>query len=786
MSKVRYTSKLGCDDAPKLKDETEILPDGDMATVVEELNDQCLVCLEMISVVSEVWNCENCYVQLHLSCLRDWMRESSRKICLSQQKATSDWSCPKCRKIYSHAPQYYCYCGKVTNPPHDHTRFTPHSCYGHCLKRLSDNCHHKCQRLCHPGKCGPCAVMVRTNCFCGNVSDVIKRCYETPFACEKMCEKELRCGEHLCEKTCHEGDCGNCEVRVNKLCECGEEWMNDVPCSQIVNCERICKKTKNCGIHECGGRCEHECTLICEKNRSCACGQTEYVNNKCMDRIPLCTKRCNNFLDCSIHQCQLICHYGDCKKCMVKVKKRCRCGKWEKLVDCSTKEYFCENRCNKLLDCGRHKCKEKCCLHENDELAVCRNRCNQYLSCNKHYCKELCHAGNCGLCEKRIPVKCSCGKTIISIPCTNDRKKNRQLALERINCPFPCERRVRCDHEKRITDQINLPGIHRCHPENVECESCQLICNKKYENCKHSCNSQCHSPIINQKLSLFQVKRTSCPPCTQLVTELCSKHLTPVEMSCSDSLSLRGLGANCQMVCQSLLSCSIHYCQRKCHNDGCGECRKKCSRKRQCIHLCQLNNCHRGDCPPCTTRVRTTCFCKRKKLNLICKDLSEDVRLFVESGRSSDLSEENDEIFRCRRTCLKLLECGHQCTRNCHKDDCNQLVGCKRDVVVTCPCGNLKEKIKCNDLSPETKMLFKRTKKEPITLQCSPFCKKVEEEKERIQLEKNEKIKVKKTMKKNETERMRFNEKMEENIPTEIDLKKKEENILKNSKRRKY
>jgi len=42
------------------------------------------------------------------------------------------------------------------------------------------------------------------------------------------------------------------------------------------------------------------------------------------------------------------------------VRKRCRCGKREREIQCY-KEFQCDVKCAKLRDCGVHQCKRKVC-----------------------------------------------------------------------------------------------------------------------------------------------------------------------------------------------------------------------------------------------------------------------------------------------------------------------------------------------------------------------------------------------------------------------------------------
>lgn len=61
---------------------------------------------------------------------------------------------PKCRFEYKRSDtpsRYYCYCGKVEDPPLD-PWLVPHSCGQVCERDFKPSCGHKCLLLCHPGE----------------------------------------------------------------------------------------------------------------------------------------------------------------------------------------------------------------------------------------------------------------------------------------------------------------------------------------------------------------------------------------------------------------------------------------------------------------------------------------------------------------------------------------------------------------------------------------------------------------------------------------------------------
>jgi len=83
------------------------------------------------------------------------------------------------------------------------------------------------------------------------------------YSCGNLCEKKLSCGNHLCLKPCHDGQCDPC-ITVNR-CPCGkrplteDELSNRTLCTHpIPICNQLCGKPLECGPP---GRCSL-CTWV--------------------------------------------------------------------------------------------------------------------------------------------------------------------------------------------------------------------------------------------------------------------------------------------------------------------------------------------------------------------------------------------------------------------------------------------------------------------------------------------------------------------------------------------
>jgi len=322
----------------------------DLIVELSEGTHQCLICFDSIKPTDKIWNCSDCYLAIHLSCIMKWNRE--------YQKNT--WSCPVCRKKYDKFPtEYYCFCGKTHNPAFNEY-IIPHSCGNSCGHKRKD-CGHYCKDRCHPGPCAPCREVIGyRKCNCGRHS-YICCCFETksePRSCGEPCGRLLNCGIHYCKNPCHPGPCENCAELITESCMCGQElrfqicgqkqtyvdskgrmftFKNFVPSLSLpyVSCGRPCKRIRNdCG-HVCGRTChadrctDQPCTAKCGKIKSCGhpcdrpCGHSEACDAE------KCKSICGADKTCCLHQCKALCHSGtpcpEDKPCTEKIMAMCEC-----------------------------------------------------------------------------------------------------------------------------------------------------------------------------------------------------------------------------------------------------------------------------------------------------------------------------------------------------------------------------------------------------------------------------------------------------------------------------
>ncbi|CAI5783838.1 NF-X1-type zinc finger protein NFXL1 [Podarcis lilfordi] len=672
----------------------------------------CLICIASIKRNQAVWSCSGCFCIFHMPCIQKWAKDS---LFLISSPLTDDdfgkkdypWPCPKCRFEYkrSETPtRYYCYCRKVEDPPLD-PWLVPHSCGQVCERDFKPPCGHRCLLLCHPGPCPPCPKMVTITCYCKKAKPVPRRCSTKEWSCQLPCGRKLPCGQHNCEKPCHPGDCQPCPRVSKQACICGRQVAERLCASPVWQCNQVCGKTLPCGYHACEQICHAGSCGECPRSgkRSCPCGKSKF-SLPCTEDVPTCGDSCDKALDCGIHRCSQRCHRGPCEICRQEVEKQCRCGKHTKQMPCH-KPYLCETKCAKIRDCQKHQCKRKCC---SGNCPPCDQACGRTLGCRNHKCPSVCHRGSCYPCPETVDVKCNCGKTALKVPC------GRERTTKAPKCKEPCRQPPTCHHPAREK--------HSCH--FGPCPPCRQPCKKTFEKCGHSCPAPCHDEALVKQTGSHQPAgpweqsaeptfiqtALPCPPCqVPIPTQCLGKH----EVS---PLACHAVGPySCKRLCGRLLDCQNHTCMKECHkvtetdsnNDvhkasqECSQCEEECSKPRPpgCPHSCPLP-CHPGDCPPCAQMIRMKCHCKLTSLYIECIKIT-----------CADLKEK-DELSSCKNQCPKELSCGHRCKEICHSSDCPQ--NCNQKVKVRCPCKRLKKELLCSKVRGDL-----------VTLECDTVCKEM-------------------------------------------------------------
>ncbi|CAI8001593.1 Transcriptional repressor NF-X1 [Geodia barretti] len=344
-------------------------------------------------------------------------------------------------------------------------------------------------------------MMLTQHCHCGRSHREVV-CGETGeegeeerYGCSLVCGRELNCGNHLCELSCHPAPCPPCPLLPAHVtaCPCGA-----TPLSALLS--------------------------------------PDQSRTSCLDPVPTCNRSCGRVLPCSTkaepHFCPAGCHEGPCPRCEKSRLVRCRCGRGSTRVECQNLEgigdFVCDKPCNKMKSCGRHRCNTRCCMDANHQ---CTLVCGKRLRCGIHNCMEQCHRGHCEQCWEYSyeELTCHCGAEILypPLPCGTRPPTCKRVCARMHSCDHnvfhSCHNEEECppctvltvkmcmgEHEKRY----NIP----CHIADV---SCGMPCGKDLPCGRHKCLKLCHRGACTD--SLAQQCRQPCQTPRKYCSHVCGE-----------------------------------------------------------------------------------------------------------------------------------------------------------------------------------------------------------------------------------------------------------------------
>ncbi|XP_059473634.1 NF-X1-type zinc finger protein NFXL1 [Neocloeon triangulifer] len=450
-------------------------------------------------------------------------------------------------------------------------------------------------------------------CFCGQRENPPFKEWLVPHSCGETCQKPLQpeCG-HKCLLLCHPGPCPSCPQVVLSTCHC--------------------KKSKP-------------------------------FPKRCSDKFWTCGSMCGATLACGKHQCESLCHPGECEPCPRTSKQFCLCKTTSREQPCASPAWQCEKVCGKILSCGNHNCSDVChrpgqcgpCPRSGkrtcpcgkshvqnipctQDVPTCGDTCGKTLSCKAHQCLERCHKESCGICLQVSVKSCRCGNHEKEMPCHKE---------------FTCE--VKC---KRPKNCMRHPCNRKCC--DGQCSPCEKICGRQLTCGKHKCAAVCHTG--------------PCYPCPLNDTYSCACGAAKMTLPCGRKKLLKP--PKCNLNCKFPSDC--HHPTRvphKCHLGECPPCKQICKLTHPgCKHSCPA---------PCHSSVWVTTVIDpdrplegpwdrreviKEKKALPCPDCLIPMPVICLGGH-----EKADwPCFKaipscCGRQCGRSLKCGnHLCTLLCH------------------------------------------------------------------------------------------------------------------------
>lgn len=400
-------------------------------------------------------------------------------------------------------------------------------------------CAHPCVLSCHPGSCPPCQVLLpKDSCFCGkDPADGSRvKCGDPkaiPHTCGNVCNRPLNCGLHSCENACH-AQCEPCHKIIGSVsCFCGSESRNllcgNPEPSSPFSCGKLSPVKMECGNHTFVRKCgdmDRKCPLSFQ---TCACGSSLSPKSRssCSDPFEHCSVKKQIRLACGhevMVSCRLPIHLvpvgfpSDPVECSEAVTQFCRCSRSKRTIACNivkTDPFLCTQPCRTYKTCEKCKCDIVCCpdFSRRDFLAeshICHTVCDKLLNCGTHKCDEIHHLGRCKKCTIiiREPLSCGCGKTVLNPPF--------QCGTPLPACHGICNKELACGHR----------DLSRCH--TGACAPCTILVSKEcaggHQNLhqipcfaeKVACNLKCGKPLsCGQHRDKAGCHSGPCQPCNQ-------------------------------------------------------------------------------------------------------------------------------------------------------------------------------------------------------------------------------------------------------------------------------
>ncbi|XP_049949017.1 NFX1-type zinc finger-containing protein 1-like [Schistocerca serialis cubense] len=308
----------------------------------------------------------------------------------------------------------------------------------------------------------------------------------------------------------------------------------------------------------------------------------------------------------------------------------------------------------------------KCQIHPTEETKVasaadfkavpeggCSLPCEADLQCG-HKCQSVCHVRNrfhenykCYFPCERIPQQCPLGHKCLK-KCFQDCG----------DCKMPMEKVLPCTHVKTLA----------CHVNASEYQ-CQEVVEAVLEPCSHK----------TKKLCFQDIQKLRCPfPCEDRL--VCGHSCV---RNCHAGDDPDHLEYKCNKPCEknNAVCKKNHKCYKKCYEE-CGECVVEVKVQLSCGHT------HHIHCSSDPSEVKCRRNCKRTmecghKCHLLCFEqcgnCAVEVQKVIPDCGHEVLAECSKEPTRnmCRKTCKRLLPCGHHCKSMCRNpctSQCEELV----------------------------------------------------------------------------------------------------------------
>jgi transcriptional repressor NF-X1 len=208
-------------------------------------------------------------------------------------KQTEEYICGKCFKPCNkvkNCGRHWCYKHKCQGSE------SSHLCDKVCNRRFGCG-NHDCDQPCHSGECKTCPHTSIQKLECGCGEDVLVPCGATLPTCKKPCARMHAC-DHEATHMCHNKDaCPPCTTLTEKMCAGGHKTIT-MPCyTKATTCDSMCGKILPCGQHQCQRKCHDG---YCTKNSEKCKQLCQTLRNNCWH---MCRLVCHASKDCPKTNC---------------------------------------------------------------------------------------------------------------------------------------------------------------------------------------------------------------------------------------------------------------------------------------------------------------------------------------------------------------------------------------------------------------------------------------------------------------------------------------------------
>ncbi|KAJ8298481.1 hypothetical protein KUTeg_025012 [Tegillarca granosa] len=203
--------------------------------------------------------------------------------------------------------------------------------------------------------CPPCPVPMPMQCLGKHETGQFPCAELRPYSCGRKCGRQLACGNHTCNKDCHEVVGAENDIKSGENCEeCEEGCLKPRP----EGCTHPCPTLK-CHPGDCPP-CQQMIRMRCHCQLAVQhvnCSSWSDADSLVQASLKSCKGECPKNLPCG-HQCGAICHPGICPNagfCEKKVTLRCKCRRRKKEAICKEvpenhKKLECDEICKQEID----------------------------------------------------------------------------------------------------------------------------------------------------------------------------------------------------------------------------------------------------------------------------------------------------------------------------------------------------------------------------------------------------------------------------------------------------